>query len=351
VRIVGELYALSELTVRGEDHQIGTVVQVEGDGTYYRRDEGTVVLSLELAVDGVTGVAVSSGEVAPGAVWPAIDVSAGEEAEAAGEEPRDPLHVYRLRLVAAPEETAVLYDLVEGVHDSEGFHGSYFVDECTICGRPTIPVPMRGRFLLVPETSGAPTLEQRYRVAGFEATSTAAATLDYRLVGRGSYTIGGEVALAHAITLEVSVNEETTATLASGATPVPPEAPFPRIEIGASGPDPASDIRVFSLILVAHPRGAPASRWRRGDANDDGRVDLSDAIDELDWLFAGGSTLPCLDAADADGSRTVDLSDAVFLLAYIFLGATPPPAPGPDECGAAQEAVVLGCERFASCAE
>ena len=44
------------------------------------------------------------------------------------------------------------------------FSGSIFLDECTICGRPTVPVPVGGRFLLVPDQVGGPNPIDSYRV-------------------------------------------------------------------------------------------------------------------------------------------------------------------------------------------
>src|SRR5262245_44138590 len=41
-------------------------------------------------------------------------------------------------------------------------------------------------------------------------------------------------------------------------------------------------------------------RFRRGDVNSDGMVDISDPITELDFLFLGGGKIGCPDAADAN---------------------------------------------------
>jgi hypothetical protein len=73
--------------------------------------------------------------------------------------------------------------------------------------------------------------------------------------------------------------------------------------------------------------------FRRGDANADGKVNLTDAIAALSWLFLGGASIACEDAADADDSGTIDLADAVVTLRYLFLGGGPLPAPGAEECG------------------
>ena len=77
------------------------------------------------------------------------------------------------------------------------------------------------------------------------------------------------------------------------------------------------------------------------------RVDLSDAVFELLWLFSGGLTPDCLDAADANADRVHDLSDAVFTLDFLFQSGPAPPAPGPSECGTAEDSI--GCVSCAPC--
>lgn len=72
----------------------------------------------------------------------------------------------------------------------------------------------------------------------------------------------------------------------------------------------------------------------RGNANDDEKVDLSDAICILRNLFLGGCTLRCLDAADANDDGVVDLSDPVRILNFLFVSSENLPFPGPVRCGA-----------------
>ena len=67
--------------------------------------------------------------------------------------------------------------------------------------------------------------------------------------------------------------------------------------------------------------------FRRGDANADGRTDISDAVEVLRFLFAGTAAPLCEDAADANDDGSVNVADAVSLLAYLFGGGPPPPAP------------------------
>jgi hypothetical protein len=75
--------------------------------------------------------------------------------------------------------------------------------------------------------------------------------------------------------------------------------------------------------------------FKRGDANADGGINLTDAVVLLGYLFLGNpATIPCEDAGDANDDGSLNLTDAVVALGYQFLGnpATLPP-PG-DTCGA-----------------
>ncbi|MBI4603058.1 MAG: hypothetical protein HY721_13960 [Planctomycetes bacterium] len=87
-------------------------------------------------------------------------------------------------------------------------------------------------------------------------------------------------------------------------------------------------------VLLKFERGVKIeSPFRRGDEDGNGKVDISDAVYGLNWLFTGGSQPACLDAADADDNGHVELTDAIRVLGYLFLGSAEPPAPGPKVCG------------------
>jgi hypothetical protein len=98
--------------------------------------------------------------------------------------------------------------------------------------------------------------------------------------------------------------------------------------------------------------------FRRGDANADGEVDLSDPQFILSYLFSGGSEPPCLDAADANDNAVINISDVQFILNWLFgtCGFPPcpaPPAPGPFNCGrepASSWADRLTCIAYPPCA-
>ncbi|MCZ6792112.1 MAG: lamin tail domain-containing protein, partial [Planctomycetota bacterium] len=66
----------------------------------------------------------------------------------------------------------------------------------------------------------------------------------------------------------------------------------------------------------------------RGDATGDGRLNVSDPVATLFFLFRGRA-LRCPDAADVDDSGDVNLTDAVRLLSFLFRGGPPPQEPFP----------------------
>ena len=80
---------------------------------------------------------------------------------------------------------------------------------------------------------------------------------------------------------------------------------------------------------------APSGRQLPGDANQDARVDISDAVALLLHLFGRRPELaPCDDGApgspgniailDSNGDSEVNVSDAVWLLSYMYQGGAPP---------------------------
>ena len=99
------------------------------------------------------------------------------------------------------------------------------------------------------------------------------------------------------------------------------------------------------------PDGGVGGRQRPGDSNQDGIVDLSDALSLLLRLFVGEApAAPCegslesggnLVLLDVNGDAVLDVSDAIHLLGFMFQNG-PPPAQGgaciriegcPDACG------------------
>lgn len=71
----------------------------------------------------------------------------------------------------------------------------------------------------------------------------------------------------------------------------------------------------------------------RGDCDGTGRVNITDAIYELDHLFKGGRRWACDDACDANDDGAINISDPIAILQFLFQGAGPLPSPGAFTCG------------------
>jgi hypothetical protein len=103
------------------------------------------------------------------------------------------------------------------------------------------------------------------------------------------------------------------------------------------------------------PDECEAPPFHRGDTTGDGRVDITDAVSLLQYLFQRGIPPPCADAADADDDGRLRVSDAVLLILHLFAGGAPPPAPGPPPAACGRDPVRpsgpdrLGCEEYAGC--
>jgi len=95
-------------------------------------------------------------------------------------------------------------------------------------------------------------------------------------------------------------------------------------------PSSDTEVRAVYSLSTTTPEGAV---FRRGDSNGDGRVDISDPVSIVAFLFLGGSPSLCADAADANDDGKIDISDPVGILGFLFLGTDAPQVPGPDTCG------------------
>ena len=87
----------------------------------------------------------------------------------------------------------------------------------------------------------------------------------------------------------------------------------------------------------------------RGDSNDDGSLNLADAIFLIGYFFGGGNQPPCRSSANTNGDAVVDIGDVIFVINHQFLAGPQPSAPYPN-CGAdpAGEAGI-GCEIYSHC--
>lgn len=86
----------------------------------------------------------------------------------------------------------------------------------------------------------------------------------------------------------------------------------------------------------------------RGDVDGDETVELDDALDVLAITAWSGTHPRCEDAADANDDGGVDLLDAVQMLQYVFVRATAMPAPA-SGCGEDPTYDGLGCSSGGAC--
>jgi hypothetical protein len=123
---------------------------------------------------------------------------------------------------------------------------------------------------------------------------------------------------------------------------------------GRDSGDPTQPFRVLQARLeeveiVPDPDGpGPGPGFIRGDANADGKVDISDGVSILGYLFLGGSPPQCLDAADADDSGELVITDAIYVLNHLFVGGPAPPPPHPD-CGEDPTDDPVDCGAYEPC--
>ena len=120
---------------------------------------------------------------------------------------------------------------------------------------------------------------------------------------------------------------------------------------GGAAPNPTG-LRVDAAVKIARKAGP---LFHRGDADNNGVLQLTDAVRILNFLFLGTGKIDCKDAADADNNGKLQLTDAVRVLNVLFLGQGSIPDPGPPFAGVAcgpdpgAEADHLGCDSYPPC--
>jgi hypothetical protein len=94
------------------------------------------------------------------------------------------------------------------------------------------------------------------------------------------------------------------------------------IESGAFGqvPDVSHFYRAEVIAGAVYVRG---SGFLRGDLDANGRAQVTDAVNLLNYLFLNGFKPSCEDAADVDDDGRIMLTDGIFLLNVLFLNGVP----------------------------
>src|SRR2546427_5513932 len=86
--------------------------------------------------------------------------------------------------------------------------GSYFIDECLICGRPTIEEPLRGTFDLVLLEDTAP--YSKYAVQNIDFVAGQGSTIERHITGDGTYVRFEEFAILQDMDLAVQIKDNYT---------------------------------------------------------------------------------------------------------------------------------------------
>jgi len=115
--------------------------------------------------------------------------------------------------------------------------------------------------------------------------------------------------------------------LITGMNGIPVGNYIPLVELAYEGDKPTS---IKGVVLgAAGDQGNlfTDSTYRIGDANDDGKLNIGDAVFIIAWIFKGGFVPPHIDAADVNCDQAYNIGDAVFLVNFIFRSGTAPCGP------------------------
>jgi polyhydroxybutyrate depolymerase len=106
-------------------------------------------------------------------------------------------------------------------------------------------------------------------------------------------------------------------------------------------------VAIEGLEIAPLDPAPPVPLYRRGDANSDGRLDISDATRILGFLFLGDPlVLDCQKTADFNDDAAVDIADPSAILGHLFLGQ-PATHPEPSaSCGPDPTEDPLSCDEY-----
>ncbi len=161
--------------------------------------------------------------------------------------------------------------------------------------------------------------------------------------GGSGFTIGTVFSLSSNLPLSAGTDLEVVATeytvlpnapvgetqLSFSAGLSPPGAPAVAIAVSV-GESSVTPVVIDGTLTVEEFQ--TGIQFIRGDSNSNGAIDISDGVSLLDYLFGGGPTPPCLDAADAGDDGQVNVADPISLLNYLFASGPNPASPFPG-CG------------------
>ena len=194
------------------------------------------------------------------------------------------------------------------------------------------PVPVRARQLVVHAPGQGPEVgifgERNQEIRGFVIETTLAGeTVEERVVRR-------RLTSGNRITIELDLERPF-----DGLTLTIAQRDVVGLYEGEAGPA-LSEIVVNGMVDSAST--VPTATFRRGDANCDGSLNVTDAIVVLSHMFTNGSDLCCEMSADTNGDNTLNLTDPVYFLNYLFRAGGQIAPPGED-CGTVEQGA-LSCD-------
>ena len=129
-------------------------------------------------------------------------------------------------------------------------HPSTLIDDCLICDRPTLILPLRGSFDLVLLEQNS--LNTRYELTNIDFYVGSPDNPQYRVTGQGTWQIGGEVAVVQTVTLQTIVQAPSgsaSRTFTNVSQQV--QALWPEFEVDLN--DTAGLGSIYRLHIVAAP--------------------------------------------------------------------------------------------------
>ena len=129
--------------------------------------------------------------------------------------------------------------------------GSTLTDDCPICDRMPIVVPLRGSFRL--HLISQNPIITLYEIQDLALQAGSLPGPQYSVVGAGAYQVGGEVALAQDLWLNAQIDNgsEQTKCLAANADRRVSQ-PWPKLEVNVDQTN-GTPAKVYRLALVAVP--------------------------------------------------------------------------------------------------
>jgi hypothetical protein len=113
----------------------------------------------------------------------------------------------------------------------------------------------------------------------------------------------------------ITLHNEDSSYLA-GYPSYPAEFNFGLRVTDSSDPQNTDDIWITIVVLE--------QGYICGDANDDGLVNVSDAVRIINYVFLGGAPPLPWDAGEVNCDGNVNVSDAVWITNYVFVGGAAP---------------------------